>query len=117
MQLKILKNKKIIALVLALCLSAAFLFPVGLIFVYTNHTHTCCGDEYRIYTNTANNIGLCCKICINVHNAKNLITVYAASGSSVLLVLLWLSALYLILKSVFSRVNLSPVSLKVRMNN
>ena len=61
------KIKATVAFMLALCLSMAFLFPAASALVLANHTHVCCGEQYK--DNDAD-VRECCIICVNHYRVK-----------------------------------------------
>ena len=112
------KSKRFVALVLVLCLCAVFLIPTGFVLSNINHAHTCCSGEYQADARADINVGMCCTICKDIYNAKNLISSSSASGSSVFSILLLLLALHSILMHVIPHAGVSSlISLKVRLNN
>jgi len=111
------KSKHIAILLLAICFSAVFLLPVGLVIANTNHTHVCSSESHDDVC-TGSGTYMCCSICIDVYNAKSLLSTSAASNGDVFSVFLWLLALHSVLRPIFAHVGPSSlISLKVRMNN
>jgi len=125
MQAHTSKFMQIALLVLALCFSAVFLFfPAGLKLVDTNrvyvpsHTYECCNVGYNNDINTNISVKICCVICVNHSNEKILMMVCITSNSGVFSVVMLLLALHSILGLMFLYAGpISPISLKVRMNN
>ena len=113
------KIKKYIAFTMAICVIAVFLlFPGGFILANTNHAHTCCSNEYYGATSTNSNVSICCTVCIDLYNAKNLLVNPTISNASMFSIFVLLFAMHSILRFVFSHTGLSSlISLKVRMNN
>jgi len=118
MRLNASQHNRIIALALTLCLSMAILLPVGLVLASINHTHVCCGDNAQSGIRPNNTVAICCSICMTVYNLKNFNTTLATSSATAVSVLLWLFAIYSILRYIFLHTGFSSlISLKVRMNN
>jgi len=117
MQLQMPKFKKIATLVLALYFFVALLFPAGLILINFNHTHVCCGGEYRENGYINSSLNACCIICKKIYNIKNPISIFAASVASAALVLLGLFILCFT-EGILLHIKFPTlISLKIRLNN
>ena len=109
-------KKKILILILAFFFSAAFLMPIGFILSSANHEHVCCttGEESPAPIVKY----LCCVVCLNIHNAKYLLTNCAAnSGTSAFSMRVGLYNPTSCDGSVYVHICTTLISLNVRMDN
>ena len=111
------KSKRIAIFVLALFFSLAFLLPIGFVIVHAEHMHVCSDGHYEDAC-AGNKSYICCRICIDIYNAKGFIMSSAASNTGIYSAFLWLIVLHSILRSVYIYTGPSSlISLKVRLNN
>ena len=109
-------QKKVLIFLLAVCFSAAFLLPITYVLANTNHTHICCSSEMEEVDPYV--ISLCCVICINVHNAKGMIsTCFASGGVSAFYIGLIAYNCPLYTGEVYLHTSSTLIELKVRMDN
>ena len=108
------KIKAIVAFMLALCLSMAFLFPVASALVLAGHTHICCEEEHKdAYVDTRE----CCLICVNHNRVKSANLTLCDRAAKNLPVTLEPPSLQPLTELSFDISFSTLTSLKVRLNN